>query len=262
MIRRLLLVVACAVACLIQLEAGNGIPTGVRNTDGSAVGNGVSIASTAATTDMNTGTVFIWARPDTVSNAVRNFAHKMRTQGGWEFYRRAIDGTALQFVRYRNGAGGTNLTMNSPTGTLKAGVPVFLAISWDTSTSANLKMYAGSMLDPATLLASTNTLGSGTALNSDSTVDIVIGNSGVSAAGWNGVTWFFGLSAKVDYQIDEIRRIQFHPGAFRSCIGAYVLAQVPAVNLCGNGSPGVLIGSSVRMSNESLPRVTWHRPGL
>lgn len=260
--QRLLLALACAAALLVQLEAASGgIPAGVRNTDGSAVGNGVSIASTTATTNMNTGTLAIWARPDNVSNTARDFVSKNLASGGWEMFKRAVDGTSLNFTRYRNGAGGTNQTIVSPTGVLKAGIPTFVAVSWDTTTSANMKMWLGTLDTPAALLASTNTLGSGTALNSDSATNIIIGNAGTTAGGWPGVQWWFGLSAQVNYTTDEIRWIQFHPGAFRACIGAWDLSRVPAVNACGNGSNGSIIGTVPRMSSENLPRVGLVGPG-
>lgn len=259
--RRLVLVLACVCGLSLATEAA-GIAVAFRGTDGAATGNGLSIKAGTNLANINAGFIFAWVKPDNVNNTARNVVAKnLVGPGGWELFKRAVDGTSLSFTRYR--AAGTNMTIVSPTGVLKANVPTFLALTWDTATTANHKMYAGTLDTPAALLASTNTLGSGTAPASDAAQPIIIGNNGTSAAGWPGVVWAFGIAARTDYSLDEIRRLQYtvRPSMLRGCAGLWIFNSTPTVDLCGAGNHGALIGTG-RMATDALPRVQWLRPGL
>lgn len=228
------------------------IANAFRNTDGAAIGNGLSVPASTALTNINAGTFWAWVKPDSVANTARNIVSKNVAGGGWEMFKRAADGTSLNFTRYRTAA--NHHTIVSPTGVLKANVPTFIAVSWDVSTSGNMKMWSGTLDAPAALLASTNTLGSGTG-STDAAVGVVFGNTQSGGSqGWPGCIYAAGLSTKVDYTLDEIRRVQFNPLTFRNALGLWLFNAVPVVDVSGNGNTGALLGTG-RLSNDCLPRV-------
>ena len=231
---------------------------GLRTTDGAATGNAAIVTTVAAISDMNSGSLVVWAKADNTSNSTRTVVGKPVTNGGWELFKRGTDGTVLRFAKYR--AAGSATTIDSPTATIRAGVPQFWFISWDTSTSGNNKMWLGTMAAPASNASPTVTLGTG-ASSTDASRNISIGNS-TGSAGWPGVIWAVGLSRSITMTADEIRRLQynFRPANLRSCIGMWILDGRPAQDLCSTNH--AVISGTATLGNDALPRVAWRRPGL
>ena len=228
------------------------IASAFRGTDGSAAGNALVIQSSSAISSLSTMTVWVWVSSPNVSNSLRNIAGKsVSGPGGWEWFRRGVDGTQLQMSRYRSA--GTPLTMQTPAGTLKANVPQFIFLTLDLSTSANCKMWVGTLDAPAASITPTVSLGSGAGA-SDAAQALQIGNTVSGSAGWPGTIWAMGISGKIDYTLDEIRRIQYSPLTFRNAAGLWIFDQMPTMDWSGNGNAGALAGTG-RLSSDCLPRV-------
>jgi hypothetical protein len=254
--KRVLLACAAILALWVAVPTGAGLPMALRTPDGAATGNAAIITSVSAISDMSSGSLVVWAKADNTSNSTRSIVAKPVTNGGWELFKRGTDGTVLRFARYR--AAGSATTIDSPSGTIRAGVPQFWFISWDTSTSGNNKMWLGTLAAPASNASPTVTLGTG-ASSTDVSRNVTIGNS-TGSAGWPGVIWAVGLSRSITMNAEEIRRLQddFKPANLRSCIGMWILNARPARDLCSTNH--AVISGTATLSNDALPRVAWRRP--
>jgi len=227
-----------------------GLNAGFRGSDGVS-SHAITIPTSTALADLSAGSIWIWQQVPNVSNSVRVLVNKSVTKGGWELFRRGTNGSILRFGRYR---ATTDLTIDSPASTIRINIPQFFFVSWDIATSGNCRMYAGDLLTPAAAVSPTVTLGSG-APATDAAKDILIGN-GASTNGWPGVIWSCGISGRVDYTLDEIRRLQsdLRPSAVRNGAGLWTFDCVPCPNLLGGGEIGTLTGTG-RLSPDCLPRV-------
>jgi len=255
------LLAACLIAALaVQPVIAAGIAAGFQGVN-NATNHAVSITSTASISNLPTGTVWMWVSASSTANALRNIVGKTGAgRGGFEVFKRGVDGTALIFSHARTA--GNPLQVTSPTGVLKVNVPKFILFRWDESSSSNCKMFAGELNVPAVDAGATITPGSGTPA-SDAAQSLVIGANAVLASGWPGVVWTFGISAKTDYTLSEIRRLQFAPtpANFRGCLGLWIFNELPVKNKCGGSNSGTLTGTG-RLSPDALPRVMWREPGL
>lgn len=230
-----------------------GLAAGFQGVD-NATSHALSIPSTASISNLPAGSMWMWVSASSTANALRNIVGKtVAGPGGFEVFKRGVDGTALIFSHARTA--GNALQVTSPTGVLKVNVPKFILFQWDESSSSNCKMFAGGLDVPAVDAGATITLGSGTPA-SDAAQPLVIGASAGLASGWPGMVWMFGMSAKTDYTLAEIRRMQYNlsPSAVRNGLGLWVFDRTPCGNLLGGGNVGALTGTG-RLTSDCLPRV-------
>ena len=228
------------------------ITAGFRNADGIAAGNSLVIPSSASISNIDAGMICAWVMTTSTANTARNICVKNASgTGGIEWVKRAADGTQLRFSKYR---ATTAQTIDSPTGTLRANVPQFLALTWDINSTATHKMWVGALDTPATMVTPTSVLGTGLPA-SDLAVNLTIGNAGGAAQGWSGMIWMLAIGTKTDYTTDEIRRLQYRPSPFRGRAGLWIFDSVPAWDRAGNSAPGSLLGSG-RLTADVLPRVS------
>lgn len=230
------------------------IPAALRNTDGAVTGNSVTLRSSAANSDITAGAFFAWVMATNVSNSYRVIASKfIAGPGGWEASRDSVDGTKMNFARYRTA--GNALNMLSPTGYFVANVPTFICATWDITTPANSKLYRGALDTPASDVGATLTNGSGSPVSDVSRV-ITVTNSFSGSHGWPGIVWAIGLSSTSDHTLADIRRVQYQmtPRAIKSCVGLWTFDQRPVFDQSGNGNVGTFNGSAT-LSSDNLPRV-------
>lgn len=209
-----------------------------------------------ALANLAAGTCAAWVFPTSVANAYRACISK-QSGGGWEWYRRGVLGTALQFQLNR---ATQNYVFRTADGTLTANAWQLMVVTWDINATANSRWYRATLTTPPVDVTNVGAIQAGTgAQTDDSAVQYTLFASagGAANSGWPGAiaaagVWSRWMSAADVARLYRVPWSRLAPVALHTP-GDEGPAGTLVPDWSGNGGHGVYTATTGFASLEGAP---------
>lgn len=229
-------------------------------TDNVNVGAGTIFANICA----NGATFLFWLLASDTANAVRDMFGKSLTSGGYEMFKRGVDGTIVRFTRYRTSG---QVNIETASGGLVANEWAFWAVTVQDGVTANDAIYKGTVARAAANVTSGTPTETGTAPASDAAISLRLMSTVTPSSSWPGKLAPFGLFNRV-LSLSEIQAWQFsaldepYPAVMGGCVGLWYPGNDgpnKVIDYSGYHNDGTITGATISRGLVLPTQNIWTR---